>query len=778
MDKKRFLISIIIPVFNSEKYIKNTFNSIKNQTIGFDNLEVIFVDDNSTDNTKNILKEFSKKYSNVNSIFLKENSGFGGFPRNVGIENASAEFLMFIDSDDIFYPDACEFLYNKIINTDLDVVSGNYVVSINGTKNKNVWHHIKLKNNELYVKNVKENRNVLIIPPAIMSKIYKKSIILENNIKFPCGVPGEDLVFSSNYFLNSENFLFIDYPIFEYIIRDDEHDKSVSYERGKKYLYGLMESYITLFYIIVRFDETFLDICLSRLNYWVTQFVDSELSILDRIELLKFSESLFSEFNNFEGLSPLPDFELIYQLVWKHKFYEASMISELIHVKKSFDELNTPEDYEKINHKMRKVRLLDRTSNENTFNVEVIKFNEELADFNIGLKIFNKFIKEYASLDIYKAIELINKWNLFDNDFYVNEYNYTFDLEPLLHYLCWGFKENKNPSIKFDSAFYRNTYETVNKTDLNPLVYFVLYGINNGEIRINKNINPNIKFINRTKINKKISNFNELGITKEKRKKQLIISLTSFPERIYDSHFTIYSLLNQSLKPDKVILWLAQNQFPNGESDIPYNILNLKKNGLSIEWCDDLKSYKKLIPSLKKYPNHIIITADDDLYYPEDWLKTLYEDYKKNPNCIISKRARVISVNSDNTLSNYENWSLSYEERAPSFLNFSTNGAGSLFPPNSLHESIFDENTFKKLCPNGDDIWIWAMSVLNKTKIKCIKDNFVELTYVNPARDVNILNEKTLYAINVLDNDNQINNVLNEFPQILKIIIDDLGDTK
>ena len=139
MVEKQFLISIIVPVFNSEKYIENTFNSIKNQTIGFDKLELIFVDDCSTDNTKNILKNYANSYVNVKSLFLDENSGFGGKPRNIGIENASAEYIMFLDSDDIFYPDACEFLYNKISTEKLELVSGNYVVSINGEKNKNIW---------------------------------------------------------------------------------------------------------------------------------------------------------------------------------------------------------------------------------------------------------------------------------------------------------------------------------------------------------------------------------------------------------------------------------------------------------------------------------------------------------------------------------------------------------------------------------------------------------------------------------------------------------------
>ena len=110
MTKKN--ISIIIPVYNSKKYIPKTFESLLNQTIGFENLEIIFVDDNSKDNSGEIIDKYSKEYSNVISVHLKENSGFAGRPRNIGIEKSNTEYLMFLDSDDYFNEDACETLYS------------------------------------------------------------------------------------------------------------------------------------------------------------------------------------------------------------------------------------------------------------------------------------------------------------------------------------------------------------------------------------------------------------------------------------------------------------------------------------------------------------------------------------------------------------------------------------------------------------------------------------------------------------------------------------------
>ena len=119
-----YKISIIVPVYNQEDTLKRAFDSIKNQSFGFENLEVIFVDDASTDNSVNIIKELSDNYKNVKSIQLSENSGFAGKPRNVGIENASALYLMFLDPDDVFLDDACKILYENITENDSDIASG------------------------------------------------------------------------------------------------------------------------------------------------------------------------------------------------------------------------------------------------------------------------------------------------------------------------------------------------------------------------------------------------------------------------------------------------------------------------------------------------------------------------------------------------------------------------------------------------------------------------------------------------------------------------------
>ena len=104
----------------------------------------------------------------------------------------------------------------------------------------------------------------------------------------------------------------------------------------------------------------------------------------------------------------------------------------------------------------------------------------------------------------------------------------------------------------------------------------------------------------------------EKGVNETKREYKVIVSLTTFPARINFVHKTISALLNQTFKPDSVVLWLAEEQFP--DKKIPETLLNLQKYGLEVRWCEDIRSFKKLVPSLREFPNDIIVTADDDIF--------------------------------------------------------------------------------------------------------------------------------------------------------------------
>lgn len=209
---------------------------------------------------------------------------------------------------------------------------------------------------------------------------------------------------------------------------------------------------------------------------------------------------------------------------------------------------------------------------------------------------------------------------------------------------------------------------------------------------------------------------NEIGITdKSYDNNEIIVSLTTYSRRIYQVHLVIESLLEQTLKPNRIILWLAQEEFKNID-DLPLNLSRLCNRGLQIEFCDDLRSYKKLIPALQKYPDSIIITADDDILYPDDFVERLYKEYRKDSNKIYFYRGHRMSI-LDGYLQPYRAWELETQLEKPSLLNFPTGCGGVLYTKKLLDDDVLDVETFTKLAPTADDVWFKAMSL--KKKILC-----------------------------------------------------------
>ncbi|MFV5685828.1 hypothetical protein ACM55I_10280 [Flavobacterium sp. GB2R13] len=274
------------------------------------------------------------------------------------------------------------------------------------------------------------------------------------------------------------------------------------------------------------------------------------------------------------------------------------------------------------------------------------------------------------------------------------------------------------------------------------------------------------------KIENEIKKNTIIGINSVPRKDKIIVSLTSFPERMYDIHFTLHSLLNQNLKPDKIILWLGEEEFPNKEKDIPEMVLNMKQNGLTIKWCEDIKSYKKLIYALNNYPRDIIVTADDDVYYQKKWLELLYESYKREPLNIHCHRASRIQFDDAKDILPYKHWQSEIKSKSASYLNFLTGCGGVLYPPGCFYHDVSTKEYFMKLCPTADDIWFWAMVVLNERKVTVVKNNIYENIDVNPERSRGKTNEKSLFKINVHGeaNDIQLKNLLIHYPNLLIII--------
>lgn len=248
-----------------------------------------------------------------------------------------------------------------------------------------------------------------------------------------------------------------------------------------------------------------------------------------------------------------------------------------------------------------------------------------------------------------------------------------------------------------------------------------------------------------------------------------IISLTSYPARIATVNQTVQSLLQQDISFKKIILWLAKEQFPNGEAELPNNLKSLLSEKFTIEWCTDIRSYKKFIPTLKKYPDDIIVTADDDLIYPKDWLRRLVLSYIKNPEHLHCMRAHRITFN-HKKINPYSQWKHSIETSDTGYEIFCTSGGGVIFTRKHLHSDVFNEELFKNLCPDADDIWLWAMAVLKGTKIHTVIPSLGELQYIEGTQDM-----YTLYSFNKTTdgNDKKISNIFNHYPSLYTMVKSD-----
>lgn len=249
------------------------------------------------------------------------------------------------------------------------------------------------------------------------------------------------------------------------------------------------------------------------------------------------------------------------------------------------------------------------------------------------------------------------------------------------------------------------------------------------------------------------------------RKEELIVSLTSFPARINAVSYTIESILEQTCRPNKVVLWLAIPQFPHKERDLPKRLKRLKKYGLEIRWTkNDIRSYKKLIPSLLAYPNSVIVTADDDVYYPPLWLDALYSAYLGNPNKIYCHRGnRVIFHNG--FPDPYNSWGLHFIKGPKSGLNVLQTGVGGvLYPPHSLYKDVVCEEKFMNIAHDADDLWFWSMAVLQETEICVVKNN------QNDFDPVFIVKNASLWGVNVHgNNDNVLSKLFNDYPKLKEI---------
>lgn len=212
----------------------------------------------------------------------------------------------------------------------------------------------------------------------------------------------------------------------------------------------------------------------------------------------------------------------------------------------------------------------------------------------------------------------------------------------------------------------------------------------------------------------KVMSIKKMGIeTSSKRNKRIIISLTSYHKRFSTLDSCIKTLLLQTMKPNKIILYIFEAE----KKYLPKKVLRLQKYGLEIKYVrDDLRPHKKYYYAMKEFPNDIIITTDDDCLYSKYLVEELYRTYNKFPQAVTAGRARKIRAENGDFLS-YNTWCLTEESFRPSLSLLATGVGGVLYPPHLLNISkLLDVNEINKYI-SVDDLWLKTVELTGRVPV-------------------------------------------------------------
>lgn len=230
-----YKVSVIIPVFNSEKYLKKCLDNIINQTL--EDIEIILIDDGSKDNSLDIIKKYSEKHDNI-KYKSKKNEG-QAIARNLGIEMATGEFISFVDSDDYIETTMLEKLYKVAKKNKSDIVICDYIEE---------YENKQIPRNSLYINADTLQKQYILCIAGPCSKIIKTSIFKENNIRFLENNIYEDLAIIPALALYTSKISYFNEPLYHYVIRQNSTMQQTKYNKKLESIFNVME------YVYNQFD--------------------------------------------------------------------------------------------------------------------------------------------------------------------------------------------------------------------------------------------------------------------------------------------------------------------------------------------------------------------------------------------------------------------------------------------------------------------------------------------------------------------------------------------
>jgi hypothetical protein len=248
-----------------------------------------------------------------------------------------------------------------------------------------------------------------------------------------------------------------------------------------------------------------------------------------------------------------------------------------------------------------------------------------------------------------------------------------------------------------------------------------------------------------------------------RQEKSVIVSLTSYGNRVKGSAvYTVYSLLRQRVRPERVVLWLDEKEF--NSQNLPDDLRFLCDYGLEVRFGKDIGPYTKIIHSLSAFPNKHIITADDDLFYTKNFVEEFVDAHRKHPQAIITGYAKMPMTNGKHQIAPYGEWAEYHHVPASFQYNSATlfplGWGGVLYPSHVFDDEATNEAVFMSLCPKADDIWLYIMGLRCHAEKRMLTDSRIAYYHTDLLRQY--LTRDRLTATNRFggENDTQLQALL------------------
>lgn len=308
-------VSVIIPVYNVEKYLEKCLESLKNQSLT--DIEFICINDGSTDNSLAILNRYAAKDKRF-TVISQENQG-QGIARNKGLELARGEYIGFVDPDDWVEPNMFETLYNKAKEFNLDIAECNYTDYYEGSQPPSKWQ-TRFVTKKVF--NWRNNKSYLFAHPvAVWNKLFTTELLQKNNIKFSNGKCGEDHCFTIPARLFAKRIMLCDEYLYNYLTRENTDTRNVSinnfdivyFIKSIKDLLIQQNAYKDAKHEFAKYEALYLSLHYKRtpeeqqsefINYIKTYLSDSEYKLFTKrltTNHSHFMENLFSIKNDYSN---------------------------------------------------------------------------------------------------------------------------------------------------------------------------------------------------------------------------------------------------------------------------------------------------------------------------------------------------------------------------------------------------------------------------------------------------------------------------------------------